>query len=562
MQYLAELQKTQAAFGLGGNSSVRLLARNTGENVWQSITNEQILSIQDSSQAKDFKDGQMVIAEITSSNQVQSIQDASKKIVNILQAFSRSQDKYKSAEEEVEQWKQSLNFQSQELHRREQELEHKEQELEHLDARKLEIEDLESKFAKERSEIEHLRNNIEIERGQFEAKAAALTVDQAEHIKTLISQLSTTFTNPDSLRDRISSAIDLLNKRQEILTGFWQSLDDLKNESEKQKNILNKSTEELNVRKNQWQQTQIALADAQAELKAQRGILKLQENNMAMSRVQLDAQVDLYEQTSNAIESFGGAGSMEVLSPEEESRLQSMSIEELESTIKALQADFDKLVNYVSAQEDELAGLEGEIADLQSEVETADQFGRIELESNKEFAEEQYKLLEDSVSGMRRSMQERLSVLNQQKAILDRRKGLTVEESPVQSLLPLLSQIESQKNRQEQELRKMESQIEAVRNYTQQQQEVLGKQTQDHLQQEQAIRAAEVQQQDLVKVVAELLGKINAQEQLLRPVQDIVDTLRPELEAAIQDLGVMSNGNNSSQVLTDLQSVIQSLVSS
>lgn len=562
MQYLAELQKTQAAFGLGGNSSVRLLARNTGENIWQSITNEQVLSVQDSSQAKDFKDGQMVIAEITSSNQVQSIQDASKKIVNILQAFSRSQDKYKSAEEEVEQWKQSLNFQSQELHRREQELEHKELELEHLDARKLEIEDLESKFAKERSEIEQLRNNIEAERGQFEAKAAALTVDQAEHIKTLISQLSTSFTNPDSLRDKIHSAVDLLNQRQEILTGFWQSLDGLKNESEKQKGILSKSTEELNIRKSQWQQTQIALADAQAELKAQRGILKLQENNMAMSRVQLDAQVDLYEQTSNAIEAFGGPGSMEVLSPEEESRLQSMSIEDLESTIKALQADFDKLVNYVSAQEDELAGLEGEIADLQSEVETADQFGRIELESNKEFAEEQYKLLEESVSGMRRSMQERLSVLNQQKAVLDRRKGLTVEESPVQSLLPLLSQIEAQKNRQEQELRKMESQVEAVRNYTQQQQEVLSKQTQEHLQQEQAIRTAEVQQQDRIKVLAELLGQIIAQEQLLRPVQDIVDTLRPQLESAIQDLGVMSNGNNSSQVLTDLQSVIQSLVSS
>ncbi|WP_434683789.1 pilus motility taxis protein HmpF [Pseudanabaena minima] len=562
MQYLAELQKTQAAFGLGGNSSVRLLARNTGENVWQPITNEQVLPVQDSSQAKDFKDGQMIIAEVTGSNQVQSIQDASKKIVNILQAFSRSQDKYKSAEEEVEQWKQSLNFQSQELHRREQELEQKELELEHLESRKLEIEELESKFAKERSEIEQLRKNIEAERGQFEAKAAALTVDQAEHIKTLISQLSTSFTNPDSLRDRIHSAVNLINQRQEILTGFWQNLDGLKNEAEKQKGILSKSTEELNARKAQWQQTQVALADAQAELKAQRGILKLQENNMAMSRVQLDAQIDLYEQTSNAIEAFGGPGSMEVLSPEEESRLQSMPIEELESTIKALQADFDKLVNYVSAQEDELAGLEGEIADLQSQVETSDQFARIELESNKEFAEEQYKLLEESVSGMRRSMQERLSVLNQQRAILDRRKGITVESSPVQSLLPLLAQIEAQKNRQEQELRKMESQIEAVRNYTQQQQEVLGKQTQEHQQQEQAIRTAEAQQQDRIRVVAELLGQISAQEQLLRPVQDIVDTLRPQLEAAVQDLGVMSNGNNSSQVLTDLQSVIQSLVSS
>jgi len=560
VQYLAELQKSQAAFGLGGNSSVRLLALNTGENVWQPIANEQVLAVQDSSQAKDFKDGQMIIAEVTGSNQVQSIQDASKKIVNILQAFSRSQDKYKSAEEEVEQWKQSLNFQSQELHRREQELEQKESELEQLDARRQEVEESEEKFLKERNEIEKLRKTIESERGQFEAKAASLTGDQAKHIKTLISQLSTSFTNPDALRDRIYSALDLINKRQEVLTKFWQNLDSLKNESEKQKGLLNKSTEELSARKNQWQQTQVALADAQAELKAQRGILKLQENNMAMSRVQLEAHIDLYEQTSNAIESFGGPGSMEMLSPEEENRLQSMSVEELESTIKSLQSDFDKLANYVSAQEDELAGFEGEIADLQSQVETSDQFARIELESNKEFAEEQYKLLEDSVMGTRRSMQERLSVLNLQKAILDRRKGISVEVNPVQSLLPLLSQIESQKNRQDQELRKMESQIEAVRNYTQQQQEMLSKQTQEHLQQEQVIRTAETQQQERIRIVAELLGQISAQEQLLRPVQDIVDALRPQLEAAVQDLGVMSNGNNSSQILTDLQSVIQNLV--
>jgi len=87
VQYLAELQISKAAFGLGGNSSVRLLARNTGENVWQPITNEQVLPVQDAAQVKEFKDGQMVIAEITGSNQVQSVQDASKKIVNILQAF-------------------------------------------------------------------------------------------------------------------------------------------------------------------------------------------------------------------------------------------------------------------------------------------------------------------------------------------------------------------------------------------------------------------------------------------------------------------------------------------
>ncbi|MFM7885656.1 MAG: hypothetical protein ACKPCM_02960, partial [Pseudanabaena sp.] len=60
--------------------------------------------------------------------------------------------------------------------------------------------------------------------------------------------------------------------------------------------------------------------------------------------------------------------------------------------------------------------------------------------------------------------------------------------------------------------------------------------------------------------MAELLGQISAQEQLLRPVQDIVDTLRPQLESAALELGVIENGSNSSQVLADLQSVIQDLV--
>ncbi|MFN5978450.1 MAG: hypothetical protein ACK45W_03825, partial [Pseudanabaena sp.] len=91
--------------------------------------------------------------------------------------------------------------------------------------------------------------------------------------------------------------------------------------------------------------------------------------------------------------------------------------------------------------------------------------------------------------------------------------------------------------------------------------EILAKQTQEHLQQEQFIRAAESQQQERIRLVAELFGQISAQEQLLRPVQDIVDTLRPQLEAAVQDPGIIANGSNSSQVLADLQSVIQTLVS-
>jgi hypothetical protein len=125
-------------------------------------------------------------------------------------------------------------------------------------------------------------------------------------------------------------------------------------------------------------------------------------------------------------------------------------------------------------------------------------------------------------------------------------------------LLPLLSQIEAQKNRQEQELRKMESQIDAVRNYTQQQQEMLAKQAQEHLQQEQVIKTAEVQHYDRIKVVAEMTGQIVAQEQLLRPVQDIVDAIRPQLESAKQQSG--DSVGNISKVIADLQATLSALV--
>jgi chromosome segregation ATPase len=563
VQYLAEVQKQTAAFGVGVKAVVRLLARNAGENNWQSINNEQIIQIQDANQAKEAKDGQLVIADVSSSNQLQSLQDASKRIVSILQTFSRAQEKYKAAEEDVEQWKQSLNFQSQELHRRETDLEVKEQDLDQLDFKKQEVEEAQEQLRKEREEFDKLRQRLESEQQRLDAQAASLNTEQAAQLKDLVTKLMTCLVNPNDIREKISSSLNLLYQRQEVLTGLWQELDAQKQEAETQKISLTKASEELKARRNQWQQTQIALADAQGELKAQRGILKLQENNLAIARVQLESQTELYVQASQLVESLGGS-SVGILDPEEAKRLEEMPVHELDAAIQGWQSEFDKMASYFGAQEDELAALEGEIADLQAQVAKADQFARIELEGNKEFAEEQYKLLEEALAGQRRSMQERQSILTQQKAILDRRQngqhaGKT--EGQVESLLPLLVQVELQKTRQEQEIQKMEGQIETVKNYTLQQQDQLTRQTNEHQQLQQEIQQAFDRLEEMMLATGELIGKVSIQEKILRPVQDIMDIVRPQLEAANQVLNTTDPVANPMAIATELQNAIASLMS-
>jgi chromosome segregation ATPase len=545
VQYLAEIQKTQAAFGLGGKVQVRLLARNAGENNWQPIGNDQLIQIQDPSQVQDLKDGQLVIADITGSNVVQSVTEASKRIVGILQNFSRAQERFRAAEEEVEQWKQSLNYQSQELHRREQELENREIELETLEAR--------------RQEAEEILARLESERGSYEsmqAAAAGLSAEQSRQLMGIVNDLSESLNTNGTGSIDAGELLQLIYDRQNILNGFWQQLDSMRQEVDQRRRELGQSQEVYQQRLQQWQSAQIALSDAQAELKAQRNILKLQENNLALGKNQLSVQDHLHEKTVAAIEALGGTPN-EVLSPEEVKRLEELPIEELEAAVSSLQTEFDKLANYVSAQEDELASIEGEIADIQSQMDKINEFERIELENSKEFAEEQYKLLEESVSGMRRGMQERQAALSQRRAILDRRKGNISGDDPFQHLIPLLQQIDAQRSHQKQELEKMEQQIDAVRNYIQQQQDSLNRQLQEHQTQQQELKNSEAALLQLQSFTAELGGKVLTQEHLLRPVQDIIDALRPKLE-------FLANGaptsSSSTHLVQELRTVLSSMV--
>ena len=558
MQYLAEVKKTSGM--LGARTEVKLLARNTSENNWQAINNEETISVQDANQARDLKDGQLVLADVNNAKQIQSLQDASKRIVLILQNFSRLEGKFKQGEEDIEQWKQSLNYQAKELQGRERELEQKAQEFEQIEARKQEVDGLQDELKRERDEFDKWRHEFELEKNKFSVQAASLDREQAQDLRNIAQKLLASLFNPDSLKQHLSSSLNIIHQRQETLTGFWQELESKRSQVDQQQTGLNQATQDLINRKQEWAQTQIALADSQAEVKAQRGMLKVQENNAGIIRLQLESQEELFQQISSVIESYGGSVSLETLDPDEAKSLEELPIEELEQAIVDRQNDYDKLANYVSAQEDELAALEGEIADFQSQIDQAKEFDRIEFESNKEFAEEQYKMLEEALFGQRRVMIERQSILTQQRAILDRRLGDGGSDNPAQALTPLLIQIEAQKTTLEKSVQKIESQIEAVRGIVQNQQELVGRQTNEHQQNYQEIQTLELQLQERIRVISELKGQLTVQEKLLRPVQDIVDTLRQQLETASTDLNQAQSGQDQHRLVTELQQKVEQLI--
>ncbi len=558
MQYLAELRK---ASGLISNKvEIRLLARNASpaENNWQAITSEETLTVADGNQAKDFKDGQLVMAEVSASRQVQSLQDASRRIVMLLQNFSRLQDKYKQGEEDIEQWKQSLNFQSQELHRREMELEQREQELENIDIRRQELEALQEEFRREREAFDRLKHELEAKHQVISAQASTLSLEQVQSLQQLTEELAACLSDPAAMQQHLSAGLEVLYQRQEVLTGFWNELEGLRKQAQQIQGSLGGSMQELAGRKQQWLQVQAALAEAQAELKAQHSVLKLQENNASLLRTQIERLEELAQQTAQVIESYGGA--TETLTDEEIERLESMPLPELERSLADWQAEFDKLSNYVSAQEDELAALEGEIADLQSQIDTVNEFERIELESNKEFAEEQYRMLEEALVGQRRTLRERQAILLQQRTILERRQGAEIPENPVQAVVPLLQQIDAYKQQQLQELRKMETQIETVKGIAHKQQELVERQNQEHQQGLRELQAIENQIYERIRTAAELGGRVVALEGVLRPVQDIIDCVRPALEAALRTVGDMRSTEEQQRILSTLRHTLAGLV--
>ena len=167
MLYLAEVQKqkNKTGFMASAKAELRLLAYQRPDQSWAAVQGEEAIAAEE---ANNFNVGVLVLADLNANRQAQQIREAGRPLVGILQGFSRQMEKAKGQEEEIEQWKQSLTYQSEELNRRNTELEGRLDELQHIEDDFARLEVQKQAFASAQHNVEQLQGEVERHRAELE----------------------------------------------------------------------------------------------------------------------------------------------------------------------------------------------------------------------------------------------------------------------------------------------------------------------------------------------------------------------------------------------------------
>lgn len=176
MQYLAEVEKKSGLLG-GNKTALRLLAcQKSVEEGWKPLSGDGNVVYTD--KAGDRGAGALVLAEL-SGNDVRRVQSATRDILNIFKTHSALQGKLKEKDDDIEQWKESLTYQSQELTRRLAEVEQREEQIHGMDEQLVQLDQQREEVNAMREEAQRLRAELEAKQQELESAAANLQGQQA-----------------------------------------------------------------------------------------------------------------------------------------------------------------------------------------------------------------------------------------------------------------------------------------------------------------------------------------------------------------------------------------------
>ncbi len=577
MLYLAEVQKQKSGFGLGGGrAELKLLACQRGENNWVAVTGDEVIPADD---ANNFKDGALVIVDLSNSKQVQRIQDAARQLVSILQDFSRLQDKFKTQQEEIEQWKESLTYQSQELNRREMEMEAQreqfeqlEEELERLDQQRQDIESAQENSEKLKAELDQARTEIEQTREQLTQQmqeleekqatltsATALSDEQSQQIRGILDQISASV-GVGSLQAQLQQALEKVAAGHSALQEHWQQLQEKQAAAEHLQQQVDGSRQDLQTQWQFWQQALETLAEERLQLKSQQNLLHLKQEQAQSWREQLQTQQTLWGQLEKLAAQSQDESSVHVKI--DVSALEQMPIEQLQAEVQNLQQEWDRWFRMVNEQEEELKYKQEEIEELQQKMGRATEAERAGLNSDLADERDAYEMLNRTIGGQRRTLREREAILMQHQAILLQRQGLPPQTNPNGSVSfeMVLLNLKSQQESQQEELQRLENEIEQLQVTVQQQEEAVNDQASNQEQKHRELEAAEQSWLEQHQAVALLWGRVNLYQEMLQPVQDRWEELRQQIETTSNELNQLTQASqHQSQQLQHLRELLSSL---
>jgi len=577
--YLAEVQKQKGGVFGGGKAELKLLACQRSDQSWSAVTGDEVIP---ADEANNMNSGTLVIVNLGGNRQLQGeIEPAGGRLVTMLQNFSRLLEKSKNQEEEIEQWKQSLTYQSQELNRREMEMESRleqmqamEEDFERLEQQRRELESANEETSRFREEFERSRQELEgawehlrgeqrrLEEQQAEVQySAGLDENQASAIQESLERLSGAVAPTESVREQLNLAFEVVNNQQSMLDTYWQQLEQQQAEAFGLQAEVDRKSEEIQNRKRELHEAQTSLEQANGELKVQRNALQIKQEAAHMLRLQLQTQNDLHQELTRLATSSADVKISQKIDLE---ALEMMPLGQLSDIVQGLQQDLDKVKRFVNDQEEELTFQRQSVEEVQDKMGGASEYDRMTLET--ELAEEQdrYQMLDESLVGSRRNLREREEILNQHMRVLRRRQGVAESNSPDNQKIdlgPVLSQLEAQRQQQEEELRKLESQIEQMRITISQAEGMIRHQSGEQESTLAQLESLEQNWQLMKESAAQLFGRVSLYQETLQPRQDGLNEIRQRLEAIADALNqIQETGDYQLQAIAEMRQTINSLL--
>lgn len=503
MLYLAEVQKQKTFIGTP-KAEIKLLAFQRADSSWNPVQPEEVIPAEE---ANNFNAGALVLADLNANRQVQRVQEAGRPLVSMLQTFSRHLEKAKCQEGEIEQWKESLRFQSEEMSRRQMEMEARLEQLEQIE-----------------EEYKQLQSNPP------QSGLDQTTVSQVEELLEVLSQSTPTASVPDEL----NFALEIVETGQATLNPHWQKLEEQKHSTEQQQSEVDRQALIVQTSKQEWQQAQKALEQNKIALQAQIGELKSKQDYAQSLSTQLRSQEDLYQQLYRLIQPvdqilFIGEVDFEAL--------EKMSLEQLQQVVQELHRDWENASGFVHEQEEELTLKQQTIDELQEVLSKASEEDRPNIAAELADERDSYEFLLQTLVGQRQNLQERKDTLRQHQSVLWQRQGISIgnrQQDYKLDLDPILSQFQTQKQHQMLALKKFEQEISQICSSIDQMQAKLANQEQEQEMKWQQLQTSEQELLCLRGVTAESWGRVNLYQEMLRPVQDSLDGLRQKLQAIAQ----------------------------
>ncbi|MEA5515854.1 pilus motility taxis protein HmpF [Nodularia sp. UHCC 0506] len=578
MLYLAEVQKQKGGLLSGGaKTELKLLACQRTDQNWSTVS-EDAISAEDASK---LNDGALVLVELNPNRQVQRIQEAGRPLVNILQNFSRQLEKFKLKEDEIDQWKESLTFQAQEMNRREMDMEARlehlqqmEEEFQRLDSQKQEVAtnreqilQLQADIERNRQELEGAWEHLRGEQRRLEEsqtgspQGQVLDEEQSRMMSELLERLSNRVAPTEIVREHLNLALELVESQQAILNPYWEKLEQQRTVATQQEEEIKHLSQTLSDRQTAWQQARDFLAEQKAQLKVNTATLASKENYVQIVKEQLQHQDMLHQQ----IRSLAATSSDVVLSQQVDvEALENMSLEELQQVIQDLKYKLEMDSSFVHDQEQELTYKQETIEKLQNQINTPGEEDTINLETELADEKDLYQMLNETLVGQRRNLQQRQKLIQQHENILLKRQGNAVtqtEEDSQVDFAPILLQMKTQRQQQSQELENLEHEISQIRAAIEMDQGMIDNQIQEQNEKQQECQEIETNLLSLRTATAECWGRVNLYQEMLQPIQDRLDGLRHQLEEIAESLAqVQETGEHQLQTINEMRHTLQNLM--